>query len=181
MEAVHDENTKLSYHALVGSQKQSVSDVEQIFSERVLSFFESKSYTAEAEYVRAIRNWRRACDERGITDADRRQYNQEMLSYILDKLMPWHSQPGLHDFSLLEVNQYVKSHIVTTACTIIMSVLYLHVYRDISNIRGFSRETLSALIVDIESREWRRRFNRDNCIPPEHPRASTTDDVECFF
>ena len=40
---------------------------------------------------------------------------------------------------------------------------------------------MSALIVDIESREWHREFNNLNKIPPEHPRASTTDDVECFF
>lgn len=53
--------------------------------------------------------------------------------------------------------------------------------RDITNIRGFTRETLSALLVDLESRVWRRKFNEDNGIPPEHPRASTTDDVECFF
>ena len=39
---------------------------------------------------------------------------------------------------------------------------------------------MSALIVDIESREWRREFNNLNKIPPEHLRAST-DDVECFF
>ena len=53
--------------------------------------------------------------------------------------------------------------------------------RDITSIRGFTRETLSALAVNLESREWRRRFNKCNNIPPEHPRASTTDDVECFF
>ena len=53
--------------------------------------------------------------------------------------------------------------------------------REINNIRGFTRETVSALIVDIESREWRREYNRKNNIPLEHPRASTTDDVECFF
>ena len=57
-----------------------------------------------------------------------------------------------------------------------------HLYtRDISNIRGFTRETLSAILVDIQSREWRRHFSRENGIPIEHPRASTTDDVECFF
>lgn len=42
---------------------------------------------------------------------------------------------------------------------------------------GFTREVVTALAADIETREWRRR---DNVIP-EHPRASTTDDVECFF
>ena len=56
-----------------------------------------------------------------------------------------------------------------------------YVFRDTSRVRGFTRETLSALLVNIESREWRRRFNAQNNIPTEHPRASTTDDVECFF
>ena len=57
MEAVHSESTQLSYHALVGTRKQSVSDVEQVFSSRVLEFFESKGYSEEAKYVRVIRNW----------------------------------------------------------------------------------------------------------------------------
>lgn len=53
--------------------------------------------------------------------------------------------------------------------------------REICGIRGFSRETLVALIANIESRDWRRSFALRENIPPEHPRASTTDDVECFF
>lgn len=53
--------------------------------------------------------------------------------------------------------------------------------RNAKGVRGFTQETLSALIMDIESREWRRKFNLENHISPEHPRASTTDDVECFF
>lgn len=105
MEAVYDENAMLSYHALVGTRKQSVSDVEQIFSSRVLDFMERKGYATEAKYIRVVRNWRRACDERGITDEQRSVYNQDFLSYILDELMPWHSDPNLRDFSLLEVNQ----------------------------------------------------------------------------
>ena len=38
-----------------------------------------------------------------------------------------------------------------------------------------------ALAADIEIREWRCKYNAENGIRPEHPRASTTDDVECFF
>ena len=68
MEAVHSESTQLSYHALVGTRNQSVSGVEQVFSLRVLEFFESEGYSEEAKYVRVIRNWRRATDERGLTD-----------------------------------------------------------------------------------------------------------------
>ena len=54
-------------------------------------------------------------------------------------------------------------------------------FRDVSGIRGFSRETLVALVANIESREWRRRYLESKQLPEEHPRASTTDDVECFF
>ena len=47
--------------------------------------------------------------------------------------------------------------------------------------RGFSRETIVALAANIESREWRRGYLIEKNLPPEHPRASTTDDVECLF
>ena len=105
MEAVYDKDVQLSYNALIGSRKQSVSDVEQIFSSRVLKFMEDKGYKVETEYVKVIRNWRRASDERGLDDAERSTFNNDMLSYMLDELMPWHVEPQLRDFSLLEVNQ----------------------------------------------------------------------------
>ena len=38
-----------------------------------------------------------------------------------------------------------------------------------------------ALTTTIESREWMRRKYAMEGRPPEHPRASSTDDVECFF
>ena len=43
--------------------------------------------------------------------------------------------------------------------------------------RGFSRETIIKLATNIEFLEYLAANNK----PPEHPRASTTDDVECFF
>ena len=54
-------------------------------------------------------------------------------------------------------------------------------YRPLDRIRGFTRETLIGIIASIETREWRYHFNPANNLPPEHPRSSTTDDVECFF
>ena len=54
-------------------------------------------------------------------------------------------------------------------------------FRDASHIQGFIREVLVTLIADVESRNWRDAFNAQNGIPPEHPRSSTSDDVECFF
>ena len=38
-----------------------------------------------------------------------------------------------------------------------------------------------ALTTNIESREWIRRSYAASNREPEHPRASTTDDVECLF
>ena len=51
--------------------------------------------------------------------------------------------------------------------------------RPINNVLGFSKETLVAVITNIEGRECLRRLNRMGRA--EHPRASTSDDVECFF
>ena len=53
--------------------------------------------------------------------------------------------------------------------------------RPINNVLGFSRETLVAVIANIEGREWSRRNSANTGRKPEHPRASTSDDVECFF
>lgn len=61
-------------------------------------------------------------------------------------------------------------------------LVYVHTYRDISNVCGFTREVLTALIANIETREWRRREIAQSPVGiPEHPRASNTDDVKCFF
>ena len=55
------------------------------------------------------------------------------------------------------------------------------IYRDIKGMCGFTREVLVAVVADIETAEWRRIELQNQSQPPEHPRASTTDDVECFF
>ena len=103
MEALKYPTTNLTYPALTGARKQSVSDVERLFSEQMVAFMERKGYTAEAQYLLTVRNWRRACDERGLSDELRKTFNKAFLSYILDELMPWHRET---DFSQLEVNRY---------------------------------------------------------------------------
>lgn len=108
MEAVKDPEVQLSYHAMIGTRKQSVTDVEQIFSSSVLDFMERKQYEVEARYVRVIRNWRQACDERGLSDDKRSTFNKDLINYILDEMMPWHNKEGVRDLSTFEVNRYVK-------------------------------------------------------------------------
>lgn len=102
---MHDSSAGLTHTALSGVRKQSVEDVERLFGDPVIKWMVRKGYTHEAEYLRVIRNWRRACDERGLSTTERSQFSNDFLNYILDDLMPWHKQDGLRDFSLLEVNR----------------------------------------------------------------------------
>lgn len=102
-EALHDEDTKLTYSALVRSWKQSVEDAERLLSSYVANFMEKKGYQEEAKYIRAVDEWRRACDERGLSEQERSHLNHALLEYILDDLMPWHGTK--YDFSYMEVNK----------------------------------------------------------------------------
>lgn len=102
-EALYDETSGLTFPALTGQRKQSVRDAEILFSEGVQKFMRKKGYDYEAKYISTIKNWRRACDERGLSSLQRCKFNYQMLQLILDELMPWHSK--YYDFSLLEVNR----------------------------------------------------------------------------
>lgn len=104
MEALQDPSAKITYPALTGVRKQSVSDVERLFSTDMVGFMERKGYTAEALFIRVVRDWRRACDERGLSGEIRSEFNKAFLSYIVDDLMPCHKEA---DFSTLEVNRLV--------------------------------------------------------------------------
>ena len=102
MEALHDPEAQLTYTSLIVERKQSVTDAERMFSPSLLAFMERNGYTCEVEYIRVVLNWKRACDERGLSELQRYQYNYQMLNCILDDLMPWHHD---YDYSYLEVNR----------------------------------------------------------------------------
>ena len=103
-EAMYDEVSGLTFPALTGQRKQSVRDAEILFSEGVQKFMERSGYQYEGKFISAVRNWRRACDERGLSSLQRCRFNYQLLQLILDELMPWHSE--CYDFSTLEVNRY---------------------------------------------------------------------------
>ena len=54
-------------------------------------------------------------------------------------------------------------------------------YMNVTNICGFTREVLSALIANVEMIEFRRQEVAKHSLAPETPRASNNDDIECFF
>ena len=141
--------------------------MEQIFSSRVLEFFERKGYTIEAEYVRMIRDWRRACDERGLA------VHNEPSTTTTCLIMSWMSWcHGMANQDCV-TSAYLRSTSKHTLQTIMKYSYYNTFFRDITTGRGFTRETLSALLVNIESREWRRQYNLSNGNPPEHPNIDT--------
>lgn len=105
VEALSDVTSGLSYPVLVGSRKQSVMDAERLFSPSLAHFMEKKGYQFEARYITVLWNWRRSCDERGLSELQRCRFNYELLTFILDELIPWHCD--LYDLSTLEVNRYI--------------------------------------------------------------------------
>ena len=46
---------------------------------------------------------------------------------------------------------------------------------------GFTREIIVGLVANLESRHLREIEYRTRCLQPEHPRSSSTDDVESFI
>ena len=102
-EALKDSKSGLTYTALTGARKQSVSDSERLFSSSLCQWFRNKGYRPEADYVEVVHNWHQAGDERGLTEEERSSFNYGMLNFLLDGLMPWHKTN--YDLSLLEVNR----------------------------------------------------------------------------
>ena len=108
-EALFDSSTNLAYPAVTGQRKQSVRDVESLFSEKVEQFMERKGYTFEATYIRAVRHWRLACDMRGLSQLQRCRFNYELLNLILSELIPWYTSN--FDLSTMEVTRYMVGNI----------------------------------------------------------------------
>ena len=104
--ALRDPTAGLTYPALTGERKQSVQDVERLFGQSVIEYMESKEYIEEAKYLKVVRKWRRAIDERGLQQSQRIEFLREFLDFICQDLMPWYTRSQV-DFSLLEVNRYM--------------------------------------------------------------------------
>jgi len=110
VEALHDPNTGLTYTALTGQHKQSVPDCERVFSRGVIEFMERNGHTSTARFVRVVHNWHKASDGRGLTEETRKQYNLEMLDYLLEDWMPWYESN--RDYSTMDVNRYALFQLV---------------------------------------------------------------------
>ena len=154
---------------------------------------ERNNYDYEARYIQVIqmiRNWRRACDERGLSQITRCKFNYELLNFILDELMPWYKVSWAICFMCTDKCTQMIHHIVEcqglidskgeyNPLVMYMNVLYVtknyyNYCRSLDGICGFSRETTIALTTNIESCEWKRRELAILGEKGENPRASTT-------
>lgn len=111
----------MTYSALTGRRKQSVADVERLFNPHLVEYLERKGYTYEACYFKAIMNWRKANDERGLSQYERLQYRQELLQLVLNELIPWHSSE--YDYSTMEVNRYDYNECFIASNLIIITII----------------------------------------------------------
>ena len=76
IKALSDSTAILTYAVLVGSRKQLLKGC------LVLSWLTSSGRTSmitNKKYLEVIRNWRQACDERGLSDLQRIRYNYQFL------------------------------------------------------------------------------------------------------
>ncbi len=113
--------------------------------------------------MKTIRNWRRACDERGVHSRIRSKYNYECLG--IENSMTSASWKSLGMLNLLTILLCVTKHSLFTQCRK-------------ATVLGFTREiVIVGIIVGIESVEWKRR----EYAVLKNPRLSRTDDVECMF
>lgn len=62
-----------------------------------------------------------------------------------------------------------------------LTITLVSLFRPLKGICGFTREVVVGLVANLESRELRRQEYTARNLPPEHPRASATDDVERLF
>ena len=77
-------------------------------------------------------------------------------------------------------HEHTHTHTHTHTCNG-AKLMSTSISRSLSGVRGITRETLIALTTTIESCEWMRRRRASDGLAPEHPRASSTDNIECLF
>jgi hypothetical protein len=82
-----------------------VGDAEKLLSPTVAKWLKANGFLNEGRFVEIVSNWHKASDGRGLTEADRKKYNLEMLDYILEDWMPWYKEE--RDYSTLDVNRYM--------------------------------------------------------------------------
>ncbi len=157
-EVLADPNTGLTKQALCGERKQNVHDCELVWSLGVLSFLDKHGYKKEARAVRIIRNWHQSVDGRGLSEEERGICVQQMLYWLLSDLLPGFHKDSI-DFRKVDVARNLSS----------------------DRVRGLTRKVNVGMLANLTSLQMRIQEYSTRQLPPEHPRAGASDDVESFI
>ena len=106
--AMNDPHTGLTYTALTGKRKQSVTDAEKMLPTAVADWCKNNGYPEEGRVVELIANWHKASDGRGLSEETRKKYNLAMLDFLLEDWMPWYKEN--RDYSTLDPNRFTNLH-----------------------------------------------------------------------
>ena len=82
VEAMKDPHTGLTYTALTGKRKQSVSDAEKLLTPAVSSWLTNNGYICERRLVGLVANWHKASNGRGLSEQTRSEYNMALLNLM---------------------------------------------------------------------------------------------------
>ncbi|XP_020617251.1 uncharacterized protein LOC110055224 [Orbicella faveolata] len=110
---------------------------------------------AEAKILSIIYSWYKAVDGRGLSEETQAQYCKDMMAWLLKDWMSYLDQH--HDYSTIDMNRFC---------------------RPIKGICGMTREIIVGLVANLETHQQGREEYTKRDLPLEHPRASSTDDVE---
>ena len=106
VQTMHACHTGLIYTALPGNRKQSISDVETLYSRAVANWCKDNGFPEEVRVAEIIANWHKASDGRGLDEETRKKYNLAMLDFLLEDWMPWYQENK--DYSTLDPNRFAK-------------------------------------------------------------------------
>ena len=119
--------------------KQSVPFAERVFSAEVEQIMQNNVDMKEAELVKHIRNWYKACNKRGLQLTDRIKYLIQMNNYML----------SFYDSSYFPMNKmHVKSLPSTTFQAILQNISTRIQLYTLSAKKTYNHRTISTLAVE---------------------------------
>ena len=139
---VSNENNKLISRITLADQmdKQKVSVSKQFFCEDVEKILQNLGHTSEAAFVKIVRNWYAACDERGIHPLKRLEYLQAMQSHLLGRFDYYNSYPP--------PTRYIQGITVQMFEAILITVSTRFILYSISDIGHYNHRAISTLGIE---------------------------------
>ena len=130
--------------------RQNCAISRRFFSQEVQDILSQQGYEAEAEFTGLIRNWFRACDERGLDVQRRLTYLQSMYDYLLDKVsLSDYPPPSTHVCGLP-----IKTFEALLHCISTRFILFVLSSKKSYNTRAVSTLAIESFFSDLTRYEF---------------------------